>query len=185
MDGFTCCNGTALESSTKLQDSIYFRAADDSALYVNLYVPSTLTWPQKQITVKQTTSFPYSDTTTLSLTGSGTFAVYVRVPAWATQGFIVKINGKQQSVKASPGTYLNLGQNWGNGDTIELKMPMHFHLVSVMDQPNIASIYYGPVLLAAEEPGSRTSWRKVTLDARDISKSFTGDPGTLRSAPTA
>ncbi len=25
MDGFTCCNGTALESSTKLQDSIYFR----------------------------------------------------------------------------------------------------------------------------------------------------------------
>jgi len=180
MDGFTCCNGTALESSTKLQDSIYFRAADGSALYVNLYVPSTLTWPQKQITVKQSTNFPYSDTTTLSLTGGGTFAVYVRVPAWATQGFMVKINGKLQSVKASPGTYLNLGQTWKAGDTIELTMPMNFHLVSVMDQPNIASIFYGPVLLAAEEPASRTSWRKVTLDALDISKSFTGDPGTLR-----
>ncbi len=32
MSGFTCCNGTALESNTKLQDSIYFRSADDQAL---------------------------------------------------------------------------------------------------------------------------------------------------------
>ncbi len=32
MNGFTCCNGTALESNTKLQDSIYFRSADNSAL---------------------------------------------------------------------------------------------------------------------------------------------------------
>lgn len=180
MDGFTCCNGTALESSTKLQDSIYFRAADDSALYVNLYVPSTLTWTQKTVTVKQSTNFPYSDTTTLSLSGGGTFAVYVRVPKWAVQGFSVTINGKPQSVKAAPGTYLNLGRTWKDGDTIELTMPMHFHLVSVMDQPNIASIFYGPILLAAEESASRTSWRKVTLDAEDISKSFTGDPATLR-----
>ncbi len=180
MDGFTCCNGTALESSTKLQDSIYFRAADDSALYVNLYVPSTLTWAYKQVTVKQSTNFPYSDTTTLTLSGGGAFAVYVRVPAWATQGFIVKINGKQQSVKASPGSYLNLGRTWKDGDIIEMKMPMHFHLVSVMDQPNIASIFYGPILLAAEEPASLTSWRKVTLNAEDIGKSFTGDPATLR-----
>ena len=39
MDGFTCCNGTALESSTKLQDSVYFKSADNKSLYVNLYVP--------------------------------------------------------------------------------------------------------------------------------------------------
>jgi len=180
MDGFTCCNGTALESSTKLQDSIYFRAADDSALYVNLYIPSTLTWPQKQVTVKQSTNFPYSDTSTLTLTGGGAFAVYVRVPAWATRGFMVKINGKPQTVQASPGSYLNLGQTWKDGDTIELTMPMYFHLVSVMDQPNIASIFYGPILLAAEEPASRTSWRKMTLNAEDIGKSFTGEPATLR-----
>ena len=29
MNGFTCCNGTALESNTKLQDTIYFRSADN------------------------------------------------------------------------------------------------------------------------------------------------------------
>ena len=49
-----------------------------------------------------------------------------------------------------------------------------------MDQPNVASLFYGPVLLAAEEPAPRTDWRQVTLDARDIAKSITGDPATLR-----
>jgi hypothetical protein len=116
----------------------------------------------------------------LTLSGGGAFAVYVRVPKWVAQGFIVKINGKPQSVNAVPGTYLNLGRTWKDGDIIEMKMPMHFHLVSVMDQPNIASIFYGPILLAAEEPASLTSWRKVTLNAEDIGKSFTGDPATLR-----
>jgi hypothetical protein len=49
-----------------------------------------------------------------------------------------------------------------------------------MDQPNIASIFYGPVLLAAEEPEARSEWRQVTLDAGDIGKSIVGDPATLR-----
>lgn len=180
MDSFTCCNGTALESSTKLQDSIYFKKKDNSALYVNLYVPSTLNWPEKKVTVTQRTSFPYADNTTLTLTGGGTFVVHVRVPNWAAQGFFVKINGEDQAVDTSPGTYLALNRTWREGDTIELKMPMMFRLSPVMDQPNIAGIFYGPVLLAVEEPDARSQWRSVTLDADDISKSFTGDRGALR-----
>ena len=49
-----------------------------------------------------------------------------------------------------------------------------------MDQPNIASIFYGPVLLAAEESEPRSTWRAVSLNAGDISKSIIGDPNTLR-----
>jgi hypothetical protein len=60
-------------------------------------------------------------------------------------------------------------------------MPFPFYLDPVMDQPNVASLFYGPVLLAAEESGPRTDWRPVTLDAGDIGKSITGDPGPLRS----
>ena len=180
MGGFTCCNGTALESNTKLQDSIYFRSADNEALYVNLYVPSTLTWKERQVVVKQRTDFPYADTTRLTLTGSGTFDIKVRVPKWATRGFFVKINGQEQSVDAVPGTYLTLHRNWKDNDTIELRMPFHFYLSRVMDQPNIASIFYGPVLLAAQESEPRSEWRPVTLNANDIGKSITGDPGTLQ-----
>ena len=100
MNGFTCCNGTALESNTKLQDTIYFRSADHKTLYVNLFVPSTLNWTERKVVVQQVTDFPYADTTRLIVKGSGQLEVKVRVPRWATRGFFVKINGREQSVKA-------------------------------------------------------------------------------------
>ena len=58
MNGFTCCNGTALESNTKLQDSIYFRSADNKALYVNLFIPSTLNWTERKMVVSSAPTSP-------------------------------------------------------------------------------------------------------------------------------
>ncbi|MDZ7634905.1 MAG: glycoside hydrolase family 127 protein [Bacteroidales bacterium] len=179
MKGFACCNGTALESSTKLQNSIYFRSADNQALYVNLYVPSTLTWTEKNLTVTQTTAYPKEDRTQLTIKGKGRFDLMVRVPQWASKGFYVKINDKEVQVDAVPGSYLAISRRWKNGDTVELRMPFGFYLEPVMDQQNIASLFYGPVLLAAQEPEPRKEWRKVTLDAQDISKSISGDPSEL------
>ena len=180
MHGFTCCNGTAIESSTKLQDSIYFKSADNKALYVNLYVPSKLDWSERGITLEQKTSFPYEDRTQLIVHGSGGFDLRVRVPRWAKQGFEVQINGKAQSVEARPGSYLSLKREWQDGDKVTLSMPFDFHLSMVMDQPNIAAIFYGPVLLTAEEPGPRTEWRKITLDGKNLANSFKGDRAKLR-----
>nr|WP_320000725.1 beta-L-arabinofuranosidase domain-containing protein [uncultured Draconibacterium sp.] len=179
MDGFTCCNGTALESNTKLQNSIYFRSANNDALFVNLYVPSILKWTDKHITVTQTTAYPKEDHTTLTFSGSGKFDLNVRVPHWATEGFFVTINGKKQDITAEPGTYLTISRKWKDGDQVELRMPFHFYLEPVMDQQNVASLFYGPVLLAAQEDGPRKEWRRVTLDAEDISKSISGDPQKL------
>lgn len=180
MTGFTCCNGTAIESSTKLQNSIYFKSKDNQALYVNLYIPSTLKWTERQITVEQATNFPKEDHTRLTIKGSGKFDLNVRVPGWATKGFFVKINGKEQKFQAGPGSYLKISRSWKNGDIVDLKMPFQFHLDPVMDQQNIASLFYGPILLAAQEPEARKEWRKVTFDAKDIGKSIKGDPQSLQ-----
>lgn len=180
MTGFSCCNGTALESNTKLQDSIYFKRTDNEALYVNLYVPSTLTWPERQVVLRQHTNFPYEHNTTLKLSGAGSFTIMLRVPRWATRGFSVKINGQTIAHQAEPGTYLSLTRTWQDQDNIELAMPFSFYLRPLMDQPNIASLFYGPVLLAAEEPGPRSTWRPVTLNGRDLGKSITGDLQALR-----
>jgi len=180
MTGFTCCNGTALESNTKLQDSIYFKSTDNTILYVNLYVPSTVTWTQHNVVVKQSTNYPYDNIIRLILIGGGVFDIKVRVPKWATKGLFVKINGEDLDVAATPGMYLTLSRTWRDGDTIEIKIPFDFYLNQVMDQPNIASIFYGPVLLAAEESSVRSTWRAVTLDASDISESITGNLSTLR-----
>ena len=102
------------------------------------------------------------------------------MPDWATRGVVVKINGRDEAVKATPGTYLELSRTWRDNDTIEVKMPFTFHLDHLMDQPNVASLFYGPILLAAEESAARTDYRQVVLDVNDISKSITGDPATLR-----
>ena len=180
MSGFTCCNGTALESSTKLQNSIYFKSKDNQSLYVNLYIPSQLDWTERKITVEQTTDFPKEDHTKLTIKGSGKFDLNVRVPGWATKGFFVTINGKDQNLEATPGSYLKISRKWKDGDIVELKMPFQFHLDPVMDQQNIASLFYGPILLAAQEPEARKDWRKVTLDAEDLGKTIKGDPQQLQ-----
>jgi DUF1680 family protein len=44
-DSFWCCTGTGVESFSKLGDSIFFH--DESSLYVNLFVPARLQWPEK------------------------------------------------------------------------------------------------------------------------------------------
>ena len=179
MTGFTCCNGTAIESSTKLQNSIYFKSTDDQSLYVNLYIPSILRWTERKVSIIQSTNFPRADHTKLTVKGSGEFDINVRVPGWATRGFFVVINGQAQKLEAHPGTYLRLSRSWKDGDIIELRMPFQFHLDPVMDQQNIASLFYGPILLAAQEPEARRDWRKITLNAADISKTIKGDPNRL------
>jgi DUF1680 family protein len=179
MRGFSCCNGTALESNTKLQDSIYFKSADNRELFVNLFVPSTLNWADRGVTVKQTTNFPYDDRITLTVDGSGQFALLVRVPKWATNGVEVSVNGVRQSVAVNAGHYMALDRAWKSGDSVSLRMPMSFRLHRVMDQPNIASIFYGPVLLAVQEDGPLSDWRQVKLDPRHLDKSISGDPGSL------
>ena len=122
----------------------------------------------------------YADTTRLVIEGAGAFDLKIRVPRWATRGFFVKINGRAEAVKAEPGNYLTLRRTWRAGDTVEVRIPFQFYLAPVMDQPNVASVFYGPVLLAAEELAPRNDWRPITLDAVDLAKSVTGDPATLR-----
>jgi DUF1680 family protein len=139
-----------------------------------------LKWTDIGVTVQQQTAFPKEDTSKLLIKGDGTFALKVRVPEWATKGFFVRINGKEEKVEAKPGTYLTLDRRWTDGDIVEVRMPFPFHLDPVMDQQNIASLFYGPVLLVAQESVPGKEWRKVTLDAGDIGRSIEGDAKTLR-----
>src|SRR5262249_38277889 len=121
----TCCGGTGLESHEKFNDSIYFRATDDSVLYVNLYIPSTLDWTEHGVTVNQSTNYPTDPAgeTTLSISGSASFTLKLRVPYWVQKGFTVRVNGVIQQLTATPGTYVTLERQWQNGDTIAVAAP--------------------------------------------------------------
>ena len=146
----TCCGGTGMENHTKYQDSIYFHAADGSALYVNLYIASTLTWAEKKFTVTQTTNYPLEGSSTLVVTGSGPLDIKLRVPAWVRKGYAVKINGQAQRLDVKPGTYVTLSRQWRTGDRIEVSMPFSFRAERTIDNPAVQSIFYGPTLLALQ-----------------------------------
>lgn len=144
---FWCCQGTALETNTKLADSIYFH--NGTTLTVNLYTPSVLTWTARGITVTQTTTYPATDTTTLTVTGNvgGSWAMRLRIPAWTT-GATVSVNGVDQNLTASPGTYAVLTRSWASGDTVTLRLPMRVIMRAANDNPAVQAATYGPAVLA-------------------------------------
>ncbi|MFD0309947.1 glycoside hydrolase family 127 protein [Streptomyces sp. NPDC127119] len=146
----TCCGGTGMENHTKYQDSVYFRSADGNALYVNLYLASTLRWPEKGLVVEQTSDYPAEGVRTLILReGGGTFDLRLRVPSWATAGFTVTVNGVPQRAEAVPGSYLTLTRNWRRGDRVGVLAPYRLRIERALDDPAVQSLFHGPVLLAA------------------------------------
>src|SRR6185295_8540799 len=146
----TCCGGTGMENHTKYQDSIYFKAADESALYVNLYIPSTLTWTERRFVVTQATNYPFEGASTLNVNGEGPLDIKLRVPSWVRKGFAVRVNGAAQKLEATPGTYVTLRRTWRAGDRIDIAMPFTFRTERAIDNAAVQSIFYGPTLMAVQ-----------------------------------
>ncbi|WP_199815467.1 glycoside hydrolase family 127 protein [Streptomyces griseus] len=149
----TCCGGTGMENHTKYQDSVYFRSADGNALYVNLYLASTLRWPERGFVVEQTSDYPAEGVRTLTFReGSGRLDLRLRVPSWATGGFTVTVNGVRQRVEAVPGSYLTLSRSWRPGDQVKVSAPYRLRVERALDDPTVQSVFFGPVLLVARSP---------------------------------
>ncbi|KAI0469575.1 hypothetical protein F4859DRAFT_505489 [Xylaria cf. heliscus] len=166
---FWCCQGTGVETNTKLMDSVY--GYDSSSLYVNLFTPSKLTWSQRSVTVTQTTSFPVSDTTTLTVGGSGTWAMKIRIPSW-TSGATISVNGQQQSITTTPGSYATVSRTWKSGDIVTVKLPMSLRLIAANDNKNIAAVAYGPTVLSGNY-GSSTVSSAPTLTLSSLKRKST------------
>ncbi|MGY0490600.1 beta-L-arabinofuranosidase domain-containing protein [Streptomyces sp. WG-D5] len=151
--GTTCCEGTGMESATKYQDTVYFRAADDSALYVNLYTAATLGWEAHGITVTQTTDFPREQGSTLTVRGGrAAFDLRLRVPSWAVDGFTVTVNGRPAGgSSAKPGSYVTVSRTWRDGDTVRIAMPFRVRVERTPDDPATQALFYGPVNLVARD----------------------------------
>jgi DUF1680 family protein len=155
-DTFWCCTGTGIESFAKLNDSIYFH--DEEGIYVNLFIASTVDWPEKSLRLEQRTEFPQEQGTTLIVhtTDPVTLALNLRVPYWATRGVTVKVNDQPINSQAKPASYLSIKRQWQNGDRVEVAMTMELYAHPMPDDPEMAAIMYGPLVLAgmAQEPST-------------------------------
>jgi DUF1680 family protein len=147
---FWCCTGTGMESHAKYGDSIYFH--HDDSLYVNLFVASELTWGEKGVRIRQKTDFPEQEKTSLVLNVNRPveLTLHIRIPYWVGKQGYVEINGLKLETFSSPGSFLRLKRKWKNGDRIDVFFPMKLHLHPMPDNPNLAAIMYGPLVLAGQ-----------------------------------
>src|SRR5437867_1708982 len=145
---YWCCTGTMSEAFSQLGDSIYFH--DDGGIYVNLFIASELNWTERGVRLVQETRFPEVEGTTLRIQTAKPvrFALRIRVPYWATNGGTAALNGRTLDGFAAPGGYYVLDRTWRNGDTVAIKLPMSLHLHPMPDDPTLAAVMYGPLVLA-------------------------------------
>ncbi|MEI6276584.1 MAG: beta-L-arabinofuranosidase domain-containing protein [Prolixibacteraceae bacterium] len=147
---FWCCVGTGFENQAKYGEAIYYH--NDKGLFVNLFIPSELSWKAKGVKVRQETKFPSEETTRLIIetASSVNMPVYFRYPSWATSGVVIKINGKIRKTGQKPGSYITIDRKWQNGDKLEVTFPMKLQLSATPDNPDVVSVSCGPIVLAAE-----------------------------------
>jgi DUF1680 family protein len=145
---FWCCTGTGMENFSKLGDSIYFH--DDDALYVNLFIASTLDWSEKRVRLRQTTSFPDEAGTRLQVDARAPtrFALRLRHPAWCPR-LTLKLNGQALTESTEPGRYVEVDRTWRAGDVVEVALPMRLELRPLPGASDIAAVTLGPLVLAA------------------------------------
>jgi DUF1680 family protein len=175
-DKWPCCSGTFPQIAADYRISAYFLARERRGLYVNLYVPSTVTWlgpeSHSEFSVRQTTQYPYAPNIRFDITAStppATFSLFLRIPEWA-DGAAVTFNHLRDSRKLNPGTFAEIRREWKSGDRVELELPLRTRLEAIDAQtPNRAALLAGPLVLMAT-PADEKSWsRAALLSAQQVS----------------
>jgi len=112
-----------METQAKYADTIYSR--DSRGLYVNLFIPSEVTWADAGITLRQVTGIPDEAATRIEVTaGQAATAIRVRIPSWAASPPRAWLNGTEIRHSATPGSWLAVGRHWQEGDRLEVSLPM-------------------------------------------------------------
>jgi hypothetical protein len=150
MRDFTCCVGSGMESHALHGDGIYYESGN--RLWVNLYAPSTADWKAAGVRLAMSTTFPEGDTASLALTGGlpRAFTLALRRPAWAGEGFSVKVNGVPVKAVSAPGSYVELARTWRRGDRVDLILPKSLRLEPLPDNPARVAFLWGPLVLAGD-----------------------------------
>ncbi len=177
---WSCCNGTSVENHVKYQEAAYY--VTDDTVYVGLYMPTTATWDAQGATLRQECLYPAASTkiTVNKIPGSafdGEFDIKLRVPYWASAGYVVKVNGVIVAENPELSTYISVGRQWKDGDVIEVSMPFSAHLDIATDKISgsaAGTVMYGPVVMAIADDSGSSAWKTLTLD------SYLGDESLIK-----
>lgn len=175
---FWCCVGSGFENHAKYGEAIYYHSESD--LYLNLFIPSEVTW--NGFVVRQETLFPENGKSTITVlpAASGpsskkrTVSLKIRYPLWAVNGVNVQVNGKLMKVRDKPGSYIYFA-NLKSGDKIAIDFPMSLRIIPTNDNPDKVAVAFGPILLAGVMGTTNFTGRQPFSDPLKHNDFFTYD----------
>jgi DUF1680 family protein len=163
---WACCSGTLPQVATDYRINTYFRGPQ--AVYVNLYVPSTLRWNEKgaALSLTQEGDYPYEDQIRFTVTSSQPteLTMHFRIPAWA-QGAELFVNGTRQKGLVEPGQFAAIKREWKAGDRVEVGLPLRMRLETIdAKHADTVALLRGPLVLMAVKPEPTSSLPKVARE---------------------
>jgi hypothetical protein len=139
-----------MENPGKYSEFIYAQTSE--GLYVNLFIASELSVPERGLKVRQETAFPDEPRARLKLqlTQPSAFTLRVRHPGWvAAADFKLRVNGRSISLASTPSSYAALHRTWRDGDRVEIDLPMRTTVERLPDGSDWVALLRGPIVLAA------------------------------------
>ena len=175
----TCCGGTGVENHVKYQEAAYF--VNDNTIWVALYLPTTAQWKEKGVVLKQACEWPAEKSIIRLTKGKAMFAMKLRVPYWATEGFDIKLNGKSIASHYQPSSYVEIpARRWSTKDVVEVTMPFTKHIDFGPDKVDgywLGALMQGPLVMAATNV---KSWDEATVD---LSSALNHQPSSFNLVP--
>lgn len=163
---FTCCHGTGMENHVKYGDAQYFVTAVSGlvTVYVNLYISSEYSDPDRGIHIKIDSDFPFSGMR-VTVGGDADYDVKLRVPVWSA-GEPARTPGAH----FAPGEYVKIEHKAGITETHELDFDYTLRLEytpDTRDGRRVAALMYGPFVMAAKDPSTELITLKINGELRD------------------
>ena len=167
-----CCVGNIPRTLLMLPTWAY--VTGDKAIYVNLYIGSTINVEKvagTDVQMIQKTDYPWKGNVVITVNPklSKEFAVYVRIPNRTTSELYtpdkevkglkwLKVNGQTIAINAEKG-YAVIKRKWKAGDKIELEMPMEVQRFTADDRIESnrgrVALRYGPLVYNVEKADSQ------------------------------
>ena len=173
--GCACCPSNICRFIPSVPGYVY--AVKDNALYVNLFMPNTMTQriAGKAVTLTQKTGYPFDGDIEISIDKTALkkeMALKVRIPGWvrgepvpsdlyayaddARPGYSVTVNGVPLPVTGLDKGYFTIARKWKKGDKVVIHFDLEPRVVKAhaevaADEGRIA-VERGPVVYCAEWP---------------------------------
>ena len=178
-----CCAGTLPQVAADYRVNTYFRGP--KAVYVNLYLPSTLRWTEQGVALSLTQEgeYPYENHVSFQVTSARPTALtlHFRIPAWA-EGASLFVNGTPWKGPAEPGKFAAIGREWTNGDRVDLELPLKMRLEPIDSRhTDTVALLRGPLVLMAVKEKQQDPLPQVTREQLLAAKRTHGKEWQVRS----